>query len=222
LAQQAISTPANPAAPGTAPATPQSIQDVYRQQLMGLLQGPTPDQYAKQAATSPQVAAYNTQQQRAYDKQRAVLAEQAARSGLTGSGGANTQVLGLGQAMGENESAFAGQVAQQLWTNRQNQLMDAIKTAQQAGQFDAAQALQEKLAQLQASVTTAGQQIQQQLGEGDLALREKLGMGDLDLRNLALQLQNSQQADQLGFNYATLQEQANEAVYNALAKGAGA
>src|SRR5215471_16207644 len=258
-----------PATTTPIPGNPQTIQDVYRQQLMGLLQGPTPEAAAAAAGTSPQVAAFRTAQQRSFDRSRAQLAEQNAQQGLTGSGAAQTQVMGLEQARGENEASFEAQVAQKAMDDRRQQLMQAIQMAQQAGQFDQAQALerelkmselsiqqqsnaadlalreklglgqldlsklsldqQKQLAQMEdaykraalsqegdltrsaQAIQSAGQSIQQQLGLGDLQLREKLGLGDLDLRKYGIDVGAGTAADQLGFNYAQLQENANEA-----------
>lgn len=169
------------------PGQPQTIQDVYRQQLMGLLSGPTPEQAAANAASSPQVAAFNTAQQRSTDRARAQLAEQTAQQGLAGSGAQTTANLGLEQQRGEAEAQFAAQVAQQAMENRQDQLMKGIQMAQQAGQFDAAQALQKELAQMQVNA-----QLQQ--SSADLALREKLGLGQLDVSKLSL-AQQKQIAD---------------------------
>src|SRR4029453_11231007 len=161
------------------PGSPQTIQDVYRQQLMGLLQGPTPEQAAANAVTSPQVAAFQTAQQRSPARARAQLAETAAQQGLAGSGAQTTASLGLEQQRGEAEGQFAAQVAQKAMEDRRTQLMQAIQMAQQAGQFDAAQALQKELAQMQISAS-------QQDNAAELALREKLGMGQLDLSKLSL------------------------------------
>jgi len=179
------------------PGSPQTIQDVYRQQLMGLLQGPTPEQAAANAVTSPQVAAFQTAQQRSTDRARAQLAETAAQQGLAGSGAQTTASLGLEQQRGEAEGQFAAQVAQKAMDDRRAQLMQAIQMAQQAGQFDAAQALQKELAQMQVNA-----QLQQ--SSADLALREKLGLGQLDISKLTLAQQKQLAELENQYKYAAL------------------
>jgi len=105
------------------------------------------------------VRAYNTTLARQYDRDRAQAAESAATGGYTGSGAQNTQQAGLNQQRAENAAAFTGQVSLQLMNARRQDLQNALTMAQSAGQFDAAQSLQQQLAQLDAAVTKRGQDL---------------------------------------------------------------
>ena len=96
-------------------------------------------------------AAYRVQTQRGLDQQRQALAERDAASGTLGSGGFDSQARGLGQQAAESNSQFTGNLGMHLFDQQQQQLTSAIAAAQQAGQFSTAQALQLKLAQMQAA-----------------------------------------------------------------------
>ena len=241
----AISTTPQPAG-----QAPQTINDVFSSTILQQLQGPTPDQAAAGAADSGVVKAYNTQQARQYDTDRAQAAEAAAAGGFTGSGAQNTQQMGLAQQRAENTANFTGQVAIQLMNNRRTDIQNALTMAQNAGQFDAAQSLQQQLAQMDAAIQkrgqdmglteaqiqqattergqdigaqTAGAQTQAQLtlGQGDLALRQLLGEGGLDVQREGLANQLQLGMGQLGLGYQTESDAVNEAIANYLAGAQG-
>lgn len=206
-------------APTGAPAT---VQDAFRQSLMTLLSGPSAAQVGADVGNSAPVAAFRNEQQRNVDMQRAGMAETSGLDGTQGSGSFDARAQGLQQAAGENTAAYAGQQTQAAMDARRQELQNAMQQAQAAGQFDQAQALSLKLAQM--SNTTQNKQIDvtQQLGTESNAntrynseIQKMLGMSDLDLRKYlgdqqialsryGIDVGAGTAADQLGLGYDTL------------------
>ena len=135
------------AAGGSGNATPQGIQQAYQNALMQQLNPNAIDPASIDA--NPVVAAHRLATARGFDRMRQQMAERSAAEGTLGSGGFDSQVRGAGQQAAESNAAFSGQFGQHLWDQQRSELQHAIDLAQQAGQFDKAQALQLKLAQMQ-------------------------------------------------------------------------
>lgn len=191
--------------PSTPPAV-DPIQQAYQTTLQQLMSGPSPAEAGMNAASSPAAAAYQLQQQRAEERQRALIAERNAAQGLSDSGAMETDILGLAQARGENEAAYVGQLAFQEQQARRQELMQAMTLAQQMGDQQAARDLQLMLANMDAGLRQQALTLQRQLGLSDLQLRQMLGLSQLDLQ-LLLGL------GQLGYNYTALGVQGNQAGY---------
>lgn len=203
-------TPPSAAAPATQPTTPfttggqepkpNPIQDAYRAALLKLLQTPQTVDAAGLAA-SPEAAAQRLQSQRGAERQQRDLAAQAGAEGWAGSGAMSTARSGIGQQRSEADSSFVGQLAISKMQQQQQALMQGVQLAQQQGQFDMAQQLQEKLANLDAAIKREALAQSGQLGNADLQLRSVLGQGGLDLQRQALIAQMQQANNSLGFNY---------------------
>lgn len=172
--------------PATMPTTQSPYSPALQQAILALLNTPqTVD--ADSLRKSPEFRAKALGEQRAEERQRAQLAEEAAGGGWSASGGFNTRLAGLRQQRGENESDFLGQLAVSKMQENRERLLAGIQAATQIGQFDQAQALQLELANLDAAI-----------------------------RRETLAQQGSQFGQQLGFNYTALQENANQAATRAL------
>ena len=184
---------AAPATTGGAP-TQQNLDDATRQKLLDLMNPTATD--AATLATSPDAEAERDQSQRSAEAATAQAAEQAARNGTSGSGGAAGIARGITQTQGANDTQFLGQLAQQKTAQDIQNTQFALTQAQQSGQFDQAQALQQQLAQLQASTSTG-------------------------IANIGANAQIAANQNNVGFQYAQLQQQANQNALLALLSGGG-
>lgn len=189
LAQQAPAQAQQPAplptgapagATGTTNATTGDITQAYKNSLQSLLTGPTPQQAQQNVQTSPAMTAYRTQAQRGEARDRAFMAERGAAQGFSGSGGMETGIAGLRQQRALGESAFAGGLAERNEQGRRDELLRAMAMAFQMGDNESARALQQQLASMSNDTARLG-----------------ISTG----RDTAL--------DQLGFNYANLQNNMN-------------
>ena len=137
------------------------------------------------------IQAYELGQERDARRQRRVAAERAAAGGYANSGALDSKIRGIGERQGQNASMFAAQTAADRLKQRDEQLIVAIQLARAVGQDDLANQLEQQRLRLS-----------EELGRGDLALRRDLGY------------------DRLGFDYASLANQANrDAVLAALGIG---
>jgi hypothetical protein len=233
--------PGQPLAPASTtpvtPGTPTTIQDAYRQSMMTLLNGPTPEQAAANVNQSAPVAAYRNEQLRGFDQARAGAAEQSGLTGMQGSGGFEGNVQALRQAAGENTATYAGEQANTLMAGRRAEILQGLQMAQASGQFDQSQALQKQLADLDASLRNRGFDIQQALGQESNAnqryateVQKLLGMSDTDLRRYLGEMQNATSrygidvgagtaADRLGFDYTDLNQRSYQDWLNSQQKG---
>jgi hypothetical protein len=156
-----------------------------------------------------------------------MLAERAAARGGIGAGGFDVDVERVAQQQAEAGQSFeAALMADKLQQQRQ-ELIQGIQLAIGTGQQDLARQLQEKLGMTDI-------ELRRYLGKGQLALglfstqleaqleRERLAQQasqfgqSLGLQGRELDLRNQQFYDQLGFNYAGLQNQMNNAAIEAL------
>jgi hypothetical protein len=175
----------------TPPTSPpaSALTNAYREAIAKLLN--TPQTVDPQTLyNSPENSAFRLSAQRSEERQREQLAERAAADGYSGSGGFESGLSSLRQNRGEAESQFLGQLAMaQMMRNRED-LQFGIQTAMADGQFEAAQALQKQLAELDAS-----------------------------LRRMALEQDMNQFNLSLGFNYAQLEALLNQRATEALLGG---
>ncbi len=141
-----------------------------RQRIMDLLNTPQ-DVSAESVATSPEMQAEKLQSEQSTRRQLAQAAEQAAQGGYSASGGQNGIQRGIVEQQGINDTTAAGTIASNLRNQKISELTQGITFALQSGQFDQAQALQLRLAQLQ-SDTTKGI-ANDQIGYNYTALQEQ-------------------------------------------------
>lgn len=173
----------------SAPAFTGQMNDAFRARIMELLGTPL-DVDPDALRVSPENRAYRLAAQRAEERQRMQLAEEAAAGGWSNSGGFDTSLAQLRQARGEGESQFLGQLAARYMDVQRNQLYQGIQFAMSQGQFEAAQQLQAQLANLEASMRQ--QSLAEQARQFDLGL---------------------------GYDYTALGVSANQAATNALLSG---
>lgn len=180
-----------PAAPGSVPtlpnaAPPNQMDEATQRAIMSLLntkRGIDPGALYN----SPEMRAVRFGGQRAEERGRAQLAERAAVTGTDDSGGFETDLAGLRETRGLNETTEMGRLAT-IETERQRQdLTQGIQFAMATQQFGLAQQLQRELAQLDAQVAREGR------------------------------AESGRQFDAgLGFNYAQLEQDANARALMAL------
>lgn len=156
------------------------MQD-FSSALRTLINGPTPKQAGQDVLNSAPVTAFNANAKRNEARDRQFLAERAAAGGYSGSGGFESGVLGLRQRTNEAMDRFAGEQANIQEQGRRDELLRALSMAMAFGDAEAARALQAEL------------------GRGSLAVQRE---GIASNRDTAL--------DQLGYNYANMQNSLNQ------------
>jgi hypothetical protein len=193
-AAPAVGAPAPGTAPGTGPGAPSqtTLDEATRTKLLGLMNPTGTD--AATLATSPEAAAERFASQRAAEGQTAQAAEQDARNGTSGSGGAAGIARGITQNQGGQDTQFLGQLAQQKKSQDIQQTQFALTQAQQSGQFEKAQALSQQLAHLQAGTAT---------GIAQIGANTAMGINE----------------NNLGYSYTALQQQANQQALLAMLGG---
>lgn len=179
-----------PAPTVTAPQSQTGAQDSrYREMIMQLLNTPQ-DVNADALMSSPENRAFRLSQQRAEERQRAQMAEQASAEGWSDSGAFDSELAGLRQQRGEGEAAFVGQLAVTKMQANREQLVQGIQFAMADRQFDLAQDLQRQLANVDAALRRA------QIGES--ARQFDLGLG---FDYTQLQTNANQRATELAMGY---------------------
>lgn len=160
--------------------------------------------------------AYRSGQQRNYERLRSAAAERAAQDGTLQSGGFDAEALGYLQDTNAQSAAFDANLVREEVQARREELVTAIQIANQMGQFDQAQQLQQQLALLDGALRQQGMQmdfglrsrgldLQEQGMNMDFGLRSRgldiqqmLGRGDLDFRQRGLDLQGQLGRGDLG------------------------
>lgn len=214
-----------PQLPNNQPAQISPEDQAVRDALLKALGGPSAQEVAANASNSPAVAAYRRASDREYGRARAQAAESAAQSGTIGSGGFAGNLRQLEEGRAERNLSFEGEQARQAMLDRQNELEKAMALATQRGQFTEAQKLQKEIANMQAALTTRGQDIQntqfsQSLLQNAKQFSQSLGYNyaqlDQNQKQFAAQLQTNKEQflKSLGFNYDQLNAQQKQFLAN--------
>lgn len=149
---------------GVTAGASQPNADVLNADILKLLQTPT-DISAADLQSSPEAQAFNLTRERKLGQDQAQAAESAAYQGTSNQGGVTR---GLAQQAAEDEAGFVGSLANTKLQQNRDLLVQGIQIAEQAGQFEQAQALQSQLAQLDASIRQ--QSLAEQARESNNAL----------------------------------------------------
>jgi hypothetical protein len=159
------------AAPSVAPAAASGsgLSDLVNEKVRMLLNTPQTLNTTELMA-SPEAAAERLQNQRSTERLIANTAEQAAYGGTTG-GGTEGVMRGIKGKQSETDAIFLGQLAAQFRQRQIDDLKFGIQTAIQMGQFDKAQALQERLTLIQSD--TSRQNTMDSVGLGYASLQEQ-------------------------------------------------
>lgn len=223
------SVPQQPGTPTNAPPQGQ-LDDTVRQRLLELL-NPQPIT-ADLLNGTPEASAYRLGSQRSEERQLAQLAEDAAQNGYTGTAEFDAKRRGLSEQRGEGESQFLGNLATQRLTQQRDELLAGIQTAQQSGQFEAAQAMQlqiakmndaiqrsqmsqqnEQFTQAQGQQNTqfgAAQSLQERLAQLDAGIRQQQVSQSGQLGNASLELQKLLGLGNLDLSRAQLGQQGSQ------------
>ena len=180
-----------------------SFQDQIRKLLMEQLGTLSKPVDANDPTIKAQTDAYNVTRQRSADRERQMLAERAAASGLNsggaGSGSFDTGLQGIQEQTGQDEAGFgAGLVGREL-ESRRTKLQTLLAMAVQSGDNESARALQAQLAKMNDQLVRA--QMAQQGGQ--------FGQ-DLAYRYANMGQQGSQYDRDLAYRYANLGQQGNQ------------
>lgn len=194
------------------------MQQQIRDSILQMLQQPNPT--AQDPALAPAISAFNAGQNKASARQIAGNAEAFGAAGLESSGARLAADQGVIEQQGLNESSFASNAVLNELSARRQQTMQALQLASATNDQDLSRRLQERLAELNATIQREGLKNQMSLGKGDIALRTLLGLGNLDLGKAQLAQQGQQFNDSLGFDVAKLEAGLNnQALVNLLFGG---
>lgn len=194
------------------------MQQSIRDQLLKMMG--TPDPTAQDPALAPAISAFNAGQNKSTARQIAGNAEAFGAAGLESSGARLGADQGAIQQQGLNESTFASNAVLGELDKRRQQTMQALQLASATNDQDLQRRLQERLADLNATIQREGLKNQMSLGKGDIALRTLLGIGNLDLGKASLAQQGQQFNDSLGFDIAKTEAGLNnQALVNLLFGG---
>lgn len=181
--------PSGPAPTGpSGPANP--LGDLFQQTLMKILGQGEVD--ANDPAIQNVLNAARTSGTRADDRERAFLAERAAKEGFSDSGGFDTQAQGILQRRGEYEAGLSADLVQEAQVQRMGQIMAALQMAGNRITEQERQALQKELGELDAAVRREGYSTQRSIASEDSALRRYLGDRGFDLDWARLGSDNAQ------------------------------
>lgn len=178
-------------------ATP--IQSAYQDALLNVLGRSQQTPSLDDPTLKPQVEVFRAQEQRNQERQRRAAAERAAASGTNQSGYLDDTIMRGIQDQGFNTARFNAGLLGNEMDKRRQELQAGLQLASATGNAEAARELQERLAQVSASMQQQG-----------LSLQDRLGRGDLGLRLMQSLMGNNQFYDQLGINTAMGQEGLNQ------------
>ena len=154
FAPVAQATPQAPAAPGV-PGTPTNITDAYNQAMLAqLTKSRNPS--LSDPGLKAQSDAYSVGQQRARDQARASIAERFAANGIADSGAMDQGIAGLFQQQGENQGTFNANLVGNELQNQRTELLNYMQMAGSRLTAQEAQALQAKLADIDAQLRQQG------------------------------------------------------------------
>lgn len=173
--------------PAQAPLDPRyrELDELTRQRMIELLNTPQ-DISPEELMRSPEAAAHRLSSQRAYERNRALVAERNAAQGFSASGAAESDIMRLAQGRGESEAAFMGELAGQKLEANRRRLEQGIQFALSQGQFIEAQRLEERLAQLDAAIRREQIKAALATSNADRSLQRELGLLDVGYRYDAL------------------------------------
>jgi len=162
------------------------VQGAYQSALLNFLGRSQETPSLSDSTLAPQVEAFRATEQRNQERQRRAAAERAAASGTSQSGYLDQQIMQGVQDQGFNTAKFNAGLLGGEMDKRRQELRAALQLASATGDNEAARELQERLAQVSASMQQQGLNLQGQLGFGDLDLRRMLGMEQLNQRALEI------------------------------------
>jgi hypothetical protein len=139
-------------------------------------------------------------------------AERTAASNGLGAGGYDANLMAAETAAGDRKAGFESDLMRGELQGQRERIMQAMGLAAQSGNAAQGRALQERLAQVDATLRREGYGVQR---EG-MNMQNRLGQGQLGLGLLQSLMGDRRAGDQLGFNYAALGQQANQGLLNSI------
>jgi len=168
-----------------------TIQNTFRDALLGVLNTNPNDVKLSDPDLAPQARAYQDAQTRSLGEQQRTAAEQGFASGALHTGAYGTTLGALQQQQGEAIGQFNANLLSQAKQQRLSTLLSSLGLG----------------GDLINSASAQG--VQSSLGQGDLNLRAMLGSGQLSLGLLQALLGDRQANNQLGYNIGTFQANQN-------------
>jgi hypothetical protein len=136
--------------------TSPTIDSAFNETLLAMLNKPIGASLSDPALKG-QADAYSVGQQRSRDQFRDAMAERMAANGISDSGAFDQGIQGLYQQQGENESGFNAKLVGDELTRQRDELQNYMQLAGARLTSQEAQALQLKIAELNASIASQGQ-----------------------------------------------------------------
>jgi hypothetical protein len=170
--------------PVNAQGTPATVAGSFQQALLNKLN--TRPTTAQSPEVQPAIQANQLANQRAFERDRAMLAERNAAQGLSMSGGNESMIRGLSQDRALREGQFAGQAVADANRIKSAEILAALGLGGNLLQGIDQRELQRYGIDTDAALRREGLGATSALGQGDLALRDKLGTGNLNLGLLGL------------------------------------
>lgn len=208
-ATQAVTQQANVGSQAI-PGQPATVAGSFQQALVNKLNAQPVS--AASPSVQPAIQANQLSERRGFDRNRALLAEQNAASGLSASGGNNAMVRGLAQDRAGREGTFAGNAVMDGNKLQSAEIMAALGLGGNLLNAIDQRELQRYGIDTDAALRREGLGATTSLGRDDIALRGELGRGNLNLGLLGL-LQGGEQFGQslglqAGLGQASLNQQA--------------
>lgn len=203
-AQNAQTYSTNAAGAPTGPTTNQGTQDVVRNKWLQLATQAPADR--TNANVRAQGDAYGAQVERS---RRNYLDESAEKLGPYATGALDQERRLTAERAGQDIGGFEAQLVGRELEAQRAEIQQALSQLGGMISEDQRQALQAKLAELDAALRREGLGAQTALGNRELDLRGELGRGDLNLRALLAALSNKQFGKQLGFQIGAKQADLN-------------
>lgn len=183
------------------------MQDLVRAKLMDQLNTPLPTMDSPGLA--PAISAFSQAQNKATARQVNQNAEAFGASGLEASGARLSADRGAIEQQGLNEATFGSNLMMGELNAQRQQVQTALQQALALNDQDVSRQLQERLANLNATIQRESLAQTGRLGQADIDLRRAGQTGNLNLGLLNL-IQNGRQFnDSLGFNIANAEAMLN-------------
>jgi hypothetical protein len=209
LTQQAGKAQTYSDTPGAAPTqntANQGTQDVVRNELLRKASQDTTvdtnDPNFRQQADTYQAAAERAR--------RNAVSDNAAQFAGTGQGAQDVNTRMINEGSARDQASFESQLVGNELKNKRDEISSAIQQLTGIISGDQMRALQDKLAQLDATIKQQSLASSTALGSRELDIKSALGQGGLNIDMMRLLLANSQFNDQLGFNMSDEEARLNQ------------
>lgn len=202
-----VQTALNSVGPAQQETTTAGLQALIRDALINQLNTQAPT--LKDRNLAPAMSAFTRAQNKATARQIAQNAEAFGALGLGSSGARLAADRGAIEQQGLNEGQFGSQLVLGELNSQRQQAQQALQQAMAMSDQDLSRRLQDRLANLQATIQRESLAQTGRLGQADIDMRRLGQTGNLNLGLLGLIQQGRQFNDSLGFNIANAEAMLN-------------